>query len=251
MIENLEQYAVYAVVAGALLLAVGSIWLLVRAFRTNVWWGLLALLFFPIGAIVFAVHNWKRARWPVILAVVGGLVLAAPFAVNYYQQRYLDLGEREKIVDGELHLTLTRWDKKDYSFLRLKPQTVVLQMANADVTDQTLEYVRGMKGLHVLDVSDSQVTDAGLDVLAELPNLQVLYLSRTQVTDAGLAKLKGLPALRRLYLAGTKITEQGFKDHLATLPSLRFIDADQTAVPKSALRAWRNVNLAEREYNPK
>jgi len=43
---------------------------------------------------------------------------------------------RERLVDGQAHLTLTGWDRDDYSVLQARPQTVVLQMANADVTDE-------------------------------------------------------------------------------------------------------------------
>ena len=67
----------------------------------------------------------------------------------------------EKIVDGQRHLTLTGWDRKDYSILKLKPDVVVLQMANPDVTDESLESLQEMKALQELDLSGTQVTDAG------------------------------------------------------------------------------------------
>ena len=46
------------------------------------------------------------------------------------------------MVDGQQHLTLTGSDRKDYSVLKLKQDVAVLQMANPDVTDQSLESLR-------------------------------------------------------------------------------------------------------------
>src|SRR5437899_2914318 len=72
----------------------------------------------------------------------------------------IERGPRDKLVDGERHLTLTGWDRTDYAdFLGRKPDAVVLQMANADVTDDTLALLADMTRLRRLDVSHSQVTD--------------------------------------------------------------------------------------------
>ena len=124
----------------------------------------------------------------------------------------LDLGPRDKLVDGQRHLTLTGWDRKDYSVLRLKPDVVVLQMANPDVTDQSLEPLKEMKALQELDLSGTQVTDAGLKIL------------------------KDLPALTRLRLARTKITDQGFHDALFAKDSLMQLDLRGTHVSHETVR---------------
>ena len=65
----------------------------------------------------------------------GAAVGLAAFAVS------IDLGPREKIVDRELHVTLTGWNRNtaDYVVLRSKPDIVVLQMANPDVTDLAMQ----------------------------------------------------------------------------------------------------------------
>ena len=102
-----------------------------------------------------------------VVLIVSLLVTAIP--ALYIKFVPLDLGPREKLVNGEQHLTLTGWDRKDYSILRHKPDTVVLQMANPDVTDQTLEPLKEMKALQELDLNGTQVTDAGLVVLKDLP----------------------------------------------------------------------------------
>ena len=120
-------------------------------------------------------------------------------------------------MDGQRHLTLTGWDRKDYSILKLKPDVVVLQMANPDVTDKSLES------------------------LQEMQTLQELDLSGTQVTDAGLKILKDLPALSKLRLARTKITDQGFHSTLFAKDSLMQLDLSGTQVGRETVQAWRNA----------
>ena len=71
-------------------------------------------------------------------------------------------------------------------------------MANPDVTDQTLEMIKGMDKLKELDLNDTQVTDAGLRMLKDLPALNTLRLKNTRITDKGfqeeLAGKESLPA---------------------------------------------------------
>ena len=62
----------------------------------------------------------------------------------------------------------------------------VLQMANPDVTDQSLESLREMKALRELDLNGSQVTDAGLEILKELPALASLRLAQDEDHGQGL-----------------------------------------------------------------
>src|SRR5262249_40161194 len=153
---------------------------------------------------------------PLLVILLGAAIVATPMAVNRYQQYFLDLGPRDKMVDGERHVTLTGWDEDDYTVVRLMPDVVVLQMANPDVTDETLDYLSGLKKPRELDLKDTKVTDAGLKQLAELPSLQILRLR------------------------GTKITADGFKEHLAPLPGLLQLDMRGTQVPSAALRSWKN-----------
>jgi len=127
----------------------------------------------------------------------------------------LDLKPRDKLVNGQRHLTLTGWDRKDYSFLKLNPDVVVLQMANPDVNDETIEALSGMKVLQELDLNGTQLTDAGLKVL------------------------KDLPALSDLRLARTKITDQGFHDELFSKSSLMRLDLRETQVSRETVQAWR------------
>ena len=147
------------------------------------------------------------------LGLIGlGLVITG-FPPAYRLLVPIDLGPRERIVDGERHITLTGWDRKDYTLLGSKHDVVVLQMANPDVTDQTLELLKGMTALKELDLNNTQVTDAGLKIL------------------------KDLPALKALRLKNTKITDQGFQDALAEKDSLMQLDLTGTQVSRETVQS--------------
>jgi hypothetical protein len=144
------------------------------------------------------------------------------FPPIYTRLTPIDLGPRDKIVDGERHVTLTGWDRKDYSILQRIPDAVVLQMANADVTDSVIE------------------------PLATIENLRELDLNDTKVTDAGLATLGSLSRLERLRLRGTAITDQGFGTAIAPLESLREIDLRATGVSRDAVQRWKSAKPGRR-----
>ena len=83
---------------------------------------------------IFAGRHPRRE--PVlVLLIVSLLVATIPALYTLFVP--LDLGPREKLVNGEHHLTLTGWDRKDTPSSSSSPP-VVLQMANPDVTDQSL-----------------------------------------------------------------------------------------------------------------
>jgi hypothetical protein len=210
----MEEAAIYLWFAGIILAVAGFVWLLFAAFRQRLLWGLGALLLIPLP--FFVIFHWRKSLKPLLLlctgwAAVGAAVGIAAFAVS------IDLGPREKIVDGEKHVTLTGWNRNaaDYSVLQTKPEIAVLQMANPDVTDQTLEYLQNMKQLRELDLNDSQVTDQGLAVLRDLPSLESLRLRNTKITD------------------------QGFQAFLSTKESLQMLDLRGTSVSAETVRQWR------------
>ena len=193
----MDSYALYIHLAGLAVIAVGCLGLLIRAFR-----------------------HWRKGLLP--LGLIGlGLVITG-FPPAYQLLVPIDLGPREKIVDGERHITLTGWDRKDYGFLGSKRDVVVLQMANPDVTDQTLERLQGMSALKELDLNNTQVTDAGLKVL------------------------KDLPVLRTLRLKNTKVTDRGFHDALAGKDSLMQLDLTGTGVSRETVQAWQKAKDGRR-----
>ena len=103
-----------------------------------------------------------------------------------------------------------------------KRDVVVLQMANPDVTDQTLEPLKGMSALKELDLNNTQVTDAGLKILKDLPALSVLRLKNTKITDLG------------------------FQDTLAGKDSLMQLDLRGTQVGRETVQTWRKAKEGRR-----
>lgn len=220
----LETYGFYSIVAGLVAWAVGYVWLVVRAFRTTtVWWGVV-LLCFPPALLVFLPGRFRTARGPAWMLVAAVLLIVAPYAASYYQRHFVPLQPYEQIVDGELRLTLTGLKDFDYSSLASRRDIVVLQMANPDVDDRTLEYLKGLDRLRKLDVGDSKITDAGL------------------------ATIGGLPALAELYLNRTAITDEGFQRHLARKESLLKLDLTGTEVKGKTKRDWKQLKPNGRSY---
>jgi hypothetical protein len=217
--EWMEGRAFYMQLGGLAVAAMGWIWLLTRAFRQHRRWGLASLILPPVG-FVFAGRHPRKGAAPLILFVLSILVAAMPALYTLFVP--LDLGPLESIVDGQRHLTLTGWDRKDYSILKLKPDVVVLQMANPDVTDKSLESLQEMQALQELDLSGTQVTDTGLKILKDLPVLSTLRLARTKITD------------------------QGFHSTLFAKDSLMRLDLSGTQVGRETVQAWRNAKAGRK-----
>ena len=219
----LEAYGLWILVASVVLGTIGYFWLVVRAFKQRLVWGL-GLLIFPPLALFFSVRHFRRVRGPVLVMLLAALVFATPYGMNYYAEHFVKLGPHERRIDGEVRITLTGLKDFDYAALLSRPDTAVLQMANEDVADRTLEYLKDMNQLHSLDVSGAQITDEGLRILAELPRL------------------------RELRLARTKITDEGFKKYLAQKQSLLKLDLTGTGVRGKSKRDWKNAKPEQRDY---
>jgi hypothetical protein len=183
------------------------------------------LLLIALAAVTLLVNllrgRWRRLGLPLLVGSVGLAAIVGP-AIYTRAILEVDLGPRERWVDGELHLTLTGWDGDSYAFLERRPETVVLQMANGDVTDATLEYLRGKKLLRELDLNDAQITDDGLERLADLQSIEVLRLRGTNITDAG------------------------FRQYLMPRERLRQVDLRQTAVEPESIDQWRALATGRR-----
>jgi len=206
----IERYLPAIFLVGVAFTTLGALVLLVQAFRQRWWWGLL-LIVFPPAALVFVVKHPRKSAVAAGMIGFGTLLAAVTPAIN--RLTLVDLGPLERRVDGELHLTLTGWDRKDYSVLRGKPETVVLQMANPDVDDRTLENLAGMTLLRELDLNGTLVGDAGLRNLRPLQKLETLRLRDTRVTDAGLREsLFAIGSLKRLDLRGTSVGPEAVKE---------------------------------------
>ncbi len=193
----MDNYAHYIYLAGLVVITIGCLGLIIRAFR-----------------------HWRKGLGPLALIVLGLVITGFP--PTYQLLVPINLGPRERIIDGQRHITLTGWDRNDYTFLGSKHDVAVLQMANPDVTDRTLELLKGMDALKDLD------------------------LDNTQVTDAGLKFLKDLPALNTLRLKNTRITDLGFQKELAWKESLQLIDLSGTQVSRETAQAWRQAKNGRR-----
>jgi hypothetical protein len=208
-----ELTASYFILGAAALGFLAWLWATVLAFRLSRAWGFVAL--FPATTMIFLLVKIRRARGPISLFLLAGVIALGTITYAEIQKRQ-SLGPYEAEVNGESHLTLTDWDRGDYSLLRQRPRVVVLQMANADVTNETLQYLDGMNELRELDLSNSAIDDDGLALLANLP------------------------ALRTLRLRGTRITEDGFRKHLFDLPNLMELSLPGPPIIKSStVRKWK------------
>jgi hypothetical protein len=178
--------------------------------------GSVALLLLVV--LIVSIRRWPRSRWPLRLFLAGIALTAAPFAYthliepiifHYFRPPYI------ATVDGEIHVTLTGIPNYDYAKLSRFQDAAVLQMANPDVTDETLKRLGAFTQLKELDLDD------------------------TSITDAGLAELRDCSRLERLRLKNTKITDAGFRAHLLDRDSLMEIDVRDTAVASKTLREWK------------
>ena len=219
--------ALYFFIPAVLLGAAALLWLLVRAFKASVWWGLAVLLFAP-AALVFIPLHWKASRAPLALLLfacvlgAGGLV-----AGQFIETR----DPRVKLVDGEKHVTLTR-AKGDYAaLLKKNSDVVVLQMAEVDLDDETLGLLPHLEHLRELDLNHTAIGDDGLAVIAQLPRLEVVRLNFTSITD------------------------EGFKTHLFDLPKLKEINVRGTKVSSATARAWvkegKKINVERKQTSGK
>ncbi len=200
---NIDDIAYYILGVGAALVLIAYVWFLIRAFRTDPIWGW--CMFVPLTILPFSLFRLRQARGPLGLLLLGGVVISFAMVYSKLEQRFRTFGERERIVEGERHITLTGWDKSDYSLLVERSDVVVLQMANPDVTNETLQYLQGLEQLRELDLENTSITDEGLAILAKLPALESLRLSNTKITDEGFRKyLLEKESLLNLDLTGTK-----------------------------------------------
>lgn len=224
-----ESLAVNFLMVGLALALLGWLILVVQGFRLQRRWGLACLV--PPLCLLFVLFHFRKTWKAAAVVLLGFLIASTPVAAHHFLPA--DLGPREKHFDGKMEITLTDWDtsepagvpgvgvrlsrwlnrsatgwdRRDYSVLRTKTDVTYLQMANPDVTDATLDYLRGLKKLERLDLSNSQVTNAGLALLRELPRLERLWLSHTDITDEGVRQhLLPHPTLKMLEMRDTDLT---------------------------------------------
>ena len=127
-------------------------------FEFSFYSGLIVIAFALIWiAVKFFKRDWSRLAKPIAALSIGLALVTGPAVVS--RRLEVDLGPRVVMVDDERHVTLTGWNGTSYEILRSYPDTVVLQMANKDVDDQTLGLLVNMNSLRELDLNDTSITD--------------------------------------------------------------------------------------------
>ncbi|MEJ7590208.1 MAG: hypothetical protein WKF77_01530 [Planctomycetaceae bacterium] len=135
-----ELFGVFVILLGALLLFVGTLWLIRNAYRSRPCLAvLLAVTAFLGTPLIYGLICFRQNKRPLMLVLAGMIIGAIPFAAEHAYEFVFGLGERERVIDGERYLTLTGWDRKDYAtVLSRKRDVAVLELGNSDVTDETL-----------------------------------------------------------------------------------------------------------------
>lgn len=221
---RIELYTFPILVIGALVVLFALLWAFIRAWNTSFGWGISCTLFPPL----LLVFLWKKQGFaPAVLLLAGILAIVTPVAANRAVNYFIDLGPLETWVDDERHLTLTGWDRKDYSFLTFQEDIVKLQMANSDVTDETVVYLHNLRNLRELDLNHTKITDVGLERI-----------------------VNGSPKLTGIFLRGTAITDAGFRKSLMPMKNLKNVDLRETAVEPATYRLWKAADPDRRGFAP-
>jgi len=84
-----------------------------------------------------------------------------------------------------------------------------LRIGATGITDEGLKHLAGMTALTELNIGETRITDAGLKHLAPLTALTRLDVRRTRVKDSGLNSIGELKNLTALVLTATEITDDG------------------------------------------
>lgn len=173
----------------------------------------LLLIAVGLSLLLAKVARRNASLWPpLLLLLVGSVVFFTPLLLTQLIDE-VDLGPRNVLVNGERHITLTGWDQDDYRVLEVFPETIVLQMANADVNDHTLEYIKGMANLRELDLNDTGISDRGLEIVSRMTGLKTLRLRATDISDEGFVKwILPMTHLKQLDLRETIISLDTVKD---------------------------------------
>lgn len=213
---QLDERTGFAIlVAGLCLVGVGLLWFVARGFGTGTKWGVVALV--PVVNLLFPAFHFRRAAAPLVLVLLGGLVAATPYGLNAILGHRVSTDAVVEEKPTEDRITLTRADPAQYPKVREKATWAVVQWANPDVTDEHVEWLRGMTELRELDLNTAAITDESLAVIATLPKLESLRI--------------GCP----------NITDEGFRKHILPLANLKQLDLTGSKVKRSTAGEWTNA----------
>jgi len=84
----MEIFATILLVVGGIANIVGSIWILINAFKESIWWGLGSLILsFPV-MLIYAFMHWPLNKKPFLISIAGvvlmivGIVMAGGSAMT-------------------------------------------------------------------------------------------------------------------------------------------------------------------------
>lgn len=135
----------------------------------------------------------------------------------------------------------------DFENLRSCTELTHFQTAGCNVTDKTLEYLKGLPRLREVGIGGRPgITDIGITTLQQFPELKVLHLGGASITDAGLTHFRHFKKLTVLGFSGiAELTDDGLIQ-IAALKNLRVLDLAVTgAGDKTARTLSENTNLNE------
>lgn len=107
------------------------IWLVVRAFKKHVLWGLGVLFLSPITATIYAVKYWDEVKKPFLVYITTGLTgLAIAGVVFTAWGGWKAVGAAKRVHDGIVHETLTEEDA--FNFMQANMDF----MENTDLSEE-------------------------------------------------------------------------------------------------------------------
>ena len=130
------------------------------------------------------------------------------------------------------------WDVTDDALRHLCafPNLQKLDLRNTRVSDKGLLHISELSRLNSLEISyGAGITDEGMQYLRGLTELEVLVVYGTEITDAGLVQLSGHTRLRELCLGNSAIKGSGLK-HLSGLTNLKELRLQETLISDDGLR---------------
>jgi hypothetical protein len=150
-----------------------------------------------------------------------------------------DLGFLESMPSlRELDLTAVAVPEEQAAHLANLRRLEFLSLAEAPVTDATLEHLAGLARLRRLELDGTPVSGPGLAVLRQLRRLEVLGLARTGVDDSAMEHVAALPALRDLSLYMTPVTDAGL-EKLHACRTLRRLELYGTGATEAGVARLR------------
>jgi len=78
-------------ILGGILVLIGSLMIVIEAFKISFWWGL-AVLFIPLAGLVFVIMNWREGRNGAYVLILGTLLSGVAFYGG--ADRELELGKQ-------------------------------------------------------------------------------------------------------------------------------------------------------------